>query len=487
MIGSFVVDASRIYYREGHEFYRQWVGLIDDTEVGDAGVQGYLKMSISIIGPGDKMAQHDEESDKKLEKIEEEKNGINAAVPPCVKRENCYLVTTIHKCEYLPVMDNNTFSKSGIDAFVKVEMGTASKKTKVVTIKGDRGALNPAFDSEIWLPVTVPVMSDTIKMTIWDEDSGPAGNSLVGTVTDKFNLLNEDSNKSTPPHWLNIYGAQVNGYELGSNLKKIGKIGSSERDWKAHYNKFGHEAPHYRGRVLIEQRIVKSAPPKKDGSERDPEPFRRKLKKELKQSQFPPTDTYKIRAMVVSGTEIPKFRKTLSVGKARKMQIKIQCGKNELYSARVENNNGVCEWYEMCESEIFKYPRDLDSCPDIVVSISKGKDTEIVPIAYKRYTFREVVESNFTDDCKWITFAEDKALDLLEDGQFPGSVLLRLGAGKVDIADRTFQDWEKSLDSSRQKTSYQLRMHVYQVRGAACLCCFITRFSARALLIFAVF
>lgn len=72
MIGAFVVDASRIYYRKGHEFYREWVGLIDDTSVGDSGIQGYLKLSISIIGPGDKLVVHDEESDKKLEKEREE-------------------------------------------------------------------------------------------------------------------------------------------------------------------------------------------------------------------------------------------------------------------------------------------------------------------------------------------------------------------------------------------------------------------------------
>jgi hypothetical protein len=176
--------------------------------------------------------------------------------------------------------------------------------------------------------------------------------------------------------------------------------------------------------MLISQRIEKEAP-EKNGEKRAAEPFRRKIKKDLKLSQLPLTDTYKVRAMVVSGTEIPKFRKSIGIGPPRKMQVKIQCGKNEFYSDRVENNNGVCEWYQMCESEDFKYPKDLDMCPDIIVSICKGKDTEIVPVAYKRYKFRDVVEGNFKNDCEWITFAEDKALDMLEDGQFPGSVLIR--------------------------------------------------------------
>jgi len=35
--------------------YRTWVALIDDEDVADMGVQGYLKISIQIVGPGDKM------------------------------------------------------------------------------------------------------------------------------------------------------------------------------------------------------------------------------------------------------------------------------------------------------------------------------------------------------------------------------------------------------------------------------------------------
>ena len=34
--------------------YRQWVALMDDEDADDVGVQGYLKLSIQIIGPGDK-------------------------------------------------------------------------------------------------------------------------------------------------------------------------------------------------------------------------------------------------------------------------------------------------------------------------------------------------------------------------------------------------------------------------------------------------
>jgi len=41
----------------------------------------------------------------------------------------------------------------------------------------------------------------------------------------------------------------------------------------------------------------------------------------------------------------------------------------------------------------------------------------------------------------------------------------RLGAGKSKDADMTYQEWDDALKSSRQKSAYQLRMHVFQGRS----------------------
>jgi hypothetical protein len=386
-----------------------------------------------------------------------QKEGIKAAIPPSIKRENVYLVTTVHRAEYLPVMDNaNAFSTGGIDAFFQAELGTARQRTKTKSIKGDRSQLNPEWNSELWVPVTIPIMSDIIRYTVWDHDR--TGNYLVSTCTDRFNVLNGDSDKSTPPHWRNLYGAQINGYEIGKAFSRF----SRDKDWKAHYNKYPENAPHYRGRVLISQRIEEKAPPKSDGSERLDEAFRLKLPRRIKQSEQPPQETYKIRAMVISGTEIPKFMRALHT---RKMQVKIQCGRNEIYSSRVENTNGVCEWYELIETEPFIYPKDPDQVPDIIVSICKGKDTSTVPVAFKRFKFEDIMKGNFTNETQWVTFGEDKALDLLNDDQFPGSVLMRLACGKAELADRTLQIWEDSLNNSTAKTPYQLRCHIFQARN----------------------
>lgn len=49
MIGAYVVDAAQVYtMNKDHEFYRQWVPLMDDEDAADVGVQGYLKITIQV-------------------------------------------------------------------------------------------------------------------------------------------------------------------------------------------------------------------------------------------------------------------------------------------------------------------------------------------------------------------------------------------------------------------------------------------------------
>lgn len=40
---------------QDHEIHRQWVALVDDENPRDSGTQGYLQLSIAIVGPGDKL------------------------------------------------------------------------------------------------------------------------------------------------------------------------------------------------------------------------------------------------------------------------------------------------------------------------------------------------------------------------------------------------------------------------------------------------
>ena len=93
-------------------------------------------------------------------------------MPPSVKKKTAYLVTTFHRAEYLPIMDSAKLGSSGgIDAFGQVEYGGIKPlRTKVRTVKGDRAKLNPTFNDELWVPLSLPTMSSKVKYSIWDYD-----------------------------------------------------------------------------------------------------------------------------------------------------------------------------------------------------------------------------------------------------------------------------------------------------------------------------
>ena len=50
MIGAYTFDATTVYFSPSHEIHRKWVALMDDEDPDDVGVQGYLKVSVQIIG-----------------------------------------------------------------------------------------------------------------------------------------------------------------------------------------------------------------------------------------------------------------------------------------------------------------------------------------------------------------------------------------------------------------------------------------------------
>ena len=50
MIGAYTFDATAVYFSKDHEIYRKWVALMDDEDPEDLGVQGYLKLSVQMIG-----------------------------------------------------------------------------------------------------------------------------------------------------------------------------------------------------------------------------------------------------------------------------------------------------------------------------------------------------------------------------------------------------------------------------------------------------
>jgi len=58
VIGCYEMDLSVVYFQLNHEVYQGWLTLVDPTDERE-GIMGYLKVSISLCGPGDEPVVHD--------------------------------------------------------------------------------------------------------------------------------------------------------------------------------------------------------------------------------------------------------------------------------------------------------------------------------------------------------------------------------------------------------------------------------------------
>lgn len=110
VIGSWnadIIDA--IYTRPDHEFYRQFVCLENEEATSDAesGTQGFLKLTVSLLGPGDKPVIHNLEKEQAAERKAREKNsdadGAMSTVLPTSMgtQELRFLVIKLHSLENL--------------------------------------------------------------------------------------------------------------------------------------------------------------------------------------------------------------------------------------------------------------------------------------------------------------------------------------------------------------------------------------------------
>jgi hypothetical protein len=71
----------------------------------------------------------------------------------------------------------------------------------------------------------------------------------------------------------------------------------------------------------------------------------------------------------------------------------------------------------------------------------------------------------FENPAQWFLLEEDKCINALNKDVFPGNVLLKLGFGYSDKSLLSRQDWNNSFENSKNGSSYQVRVHVYQCKN----------------------
>jgi hypothetical protein len=450
LIGSYSFDVPFVYQQKDHELHRKWLGLTNLKDKKAKGVQGYLKASIVVLGPGDKQKKHDELADLAAEREQEVGGDISKLVmmPASLEMKTQFLVLSIWKAEELPAMDTSMtgLTDPGIDAFIKCSFAGGSKKTKVhkkKAKKGNRKLLKPRFKEEIWLPVVVPTMTKTIDVSVWDYDLGSGNDCVAHTY---LNFKEIPLTTHTPiARYYNLYGAP---------LSVEGKLLEAFNTVKDDMNKFPEKATTYRGKLLISARLDEN----EDG-EKDERPSSFPIKTKLPAKKKPAKSVYRLHAHIIAGSEIPGFSSKAHPGKYSKMGLVVSCGLHEIDSGRKANNKGMVEW-GFHQHKDMSMPEDIDQVPDIFLHLYNDKAAK-KRICFRRFKAKDILKEKNATAAKWISLFEDDAEDEIRDDKFPGSVLVRFGLTLKEDNHTQDSSYEAEKEALGRKIPYQVRVHCY--------------------------
>ena len=473
MIGAYAFDATSVYFSKDHEMYRKWVALMDDEDADDVGVQGYLKLSVSIIGPGDKPVVHDEEEELKEEKKREILSGGDMTglvlMPPTIKKSWKWVVVTVYRAENLPVMDGATVvTSSKTDALFEVSFGGGKPLgSKVVTVEGPRKALNPTFNEELWYPVSYPTSTQIIKCQVSDYNPIKS-NEAIGTFFEKFNIIQRSPEKQTGMKWVNLYGSPEfkDSATIVSNVKKLVNrtaAAIADVDYKEIYNHTPEKAPVWKGRVLMNCRIFEKRPPKYDEFYGDEiTSFSRKIKAPLPNLE-PALKKYTLKAIVVTGSELPERYETSKL-RNKKYAIRISVGIHEKMTDFGEpKRGGVIDWHQTLHLNDLDLPVDTGSLPDVFIYLVP--EGQIHHICYQRVSVEELLKVNsFKSKARWFSLREDKVINSLNDGEYPGQVLIKIGFGSANDARESKADWQEAAEKMMDHFPYLVRVNIYQCK-----------------------
>ena len=227
-----------------------------------------------------------------------------------------------------------------------------------VDVRGKRD-LAADFNEQLWLPVMQPSMTSTIEVVMMDHDAA-SGDDRVGTVFLDFKKLRHGG---IPPRWYNIYGPQD------------GVSGGLKRKHFKHYKHYPDSAPNYRGRILMSLREDSNKKLKEPevrvhafrgagvvwlsvavcgclwlwlpvhrSCVTCPQEVHKKVVPRLSVRKMPRMTKFVLRALVVSGSELPKIKK---------LGLVVEIGNDEIIFDRVVCRDGMAEWRLMKEKRSF--------------------------------------------------------------------------------------------------------------------------------------
>ncbi|XP_065062327.1 otoferlin-like isoform X2 [Rhopilema esculentum] len=213
LIGAFKLDIGTVYAQQDHRFIRRWAVLTDPEETlgaSGAGVKGYLKVDITVLGKGDPIKEPPsvKDNDDDIESNLLLPDGVPA------ERPKARIVVKIYKAEGLPKMNSGLMAnvKKAFTGEVRdladpyVEVCFAGHKART-TVK--KHTYEPEWNEQVTFAELFPPLCRRIKVQLKDSDS--VTDEVVGThFIDLSQISNDGANGFMPtfgPCWVNLYGS----------------------------------------------------------------------------------------------------------------------------------------------------------------------------------------------------------------------------------------------------------------------------------------
>jgi len=112
-----------VYFQAKHTLFNSWIAFSNPEGKDFNEITGYLKLALSVTGPGDEQVSLSDETGPQTHDEQE------VMMPPSIKKEYKQLKLRFIKAEKLPKMDQF----GTIDAYIQTVYFKKKLKTKAVT------------------------------------------------------------------------------------------------------------------------------------------------------------------------------------------------------------------------------------------------------------------------------------------------------------------------------------------------------------------
>ncbi|KAM6894272.1 LOW QUALITY PROTEIN: dysferlin [Lycodopsis pacificus] len=182
VIGEFKLDVGTVYNEHRHCFLRKWLLLCDPDDLS-AGVKGYLKVSLLVLGAGDEPPADKRECVEDKEDIEG-----NLLRPAGLSLRGATFTLRVFRAEDLPQMDDAFMDgmrqifgfdgnrKNLVDPLVEIHFAGKTVCTKTL----EKNA-NPQWNQSLAMPIRFPSMCEKMRIRILDWDRA-SHNDVIGTT-----------------------------------------------------------------------------------------------------------------------------------------------------------------------------------------------------------------------------------------------------------------------------------------------------------------